>query len=165
MPGAPGLPPRRTDPSTTLRAGSGAPGPRLQTNHSSTVMLSGESKHLRFVSQLHGQCTHQRCQSSIVSSLELRQEQPQILRLRPPRRTTLRMTVVGWDLCFPRFQNRDPSTSSEQALGHPAAARSFKRCHVERFFARNGVETSAVRLAAPCTIRSSKMSKQHRFQP
>ncbi len=43
-----------------------------------SVRRGGESKHLRFVSQRHGQYTHQRCQSSIVSSLKLREEQPPI---------------------------------------------------------------------------------------
>ncbi len=65
-------------------------------------LLATESKHLRFVSQLHGQYAHQRCQSSVVSSLELREKQPQILRL-VAAGDSLRMTALGWDLCFPRF--------------------------------------------------------------
>ncbi len=57
-----------------------------------------KSKHLRFVSQFHARYTHQRRQSSVVSSLEPRQEQPQILRL-VAAGDSLRMTVLGWGTC------------------------------------------------------------------
>ncbi len=125
----------------------GAPGTRLQTDHSSAVMLSGvasifllatESKHLRFVSQLHARYTHQRRQSIVVSSLELRQEQPQIpfdytqgrLSTLSATRRSLRMTVLGWDLCFPRSPAAADETWESKKLNQPARVNQFSRSKI-----------------------------------
>ncbi len=102
----PGHPPRRTDPSTTLRAGSGAPGPRLQTDHSSTVMLSGvasvfcsqRSRNIRGSSRSSTHDTHIKdVKAASFPALSFAKSNRRSFDYgRPPRRTAFAQDDSAW---------------------------------------------------------------------